>query len=129
MNISLQNVDKVSALLTVNIEKADYQEKVEKVLKTYRQKANIPGFRKGMVPMSLIKKQFGKAVLAEEVDKLMQEKVNEYIHENKVNMLGMPLPNAEKMQPVISILRKTLSLCSISLWLLNSMLKSQIRIQ
>lgn len=96
MNISLQNVDKVSALLTVNIEKADYQEKVEKVLKTYRQKANIPGFRKGMVPMSLIKKQFGKAVLAEEVDKLMQEKVNEYIHENKVNMLGMPLPNAEK---------------------------------
>ena len=100
MNISLQNVDKVSALLTVNIEKADYQEKVEKVLKTYRQKANIPGFRKGMVPMSLIKKQFGKAVLAEEVDKLMQEKVNEYIHENKVNMLGMPLPNAEKMQPV-----------------------------
>ena len=76
------------------------------MLKTYRQKANIPGFRKGMVPMSLIKKQFGKAVLAEEVDKLMQEKVNEYIHENKVNMLGMPLPNAEKMQPVDSILRK-----------------------
>ncbi len=100
MNISLQNVDKVSALLTVNIEKADYQEKVEKVLKTYRQKANIPGFRKGMVPMSLIKKQFGKSVTAEEVDRLMQEKVNEYIRENKVNMLGMPLPNEEKM-PVI----------------------------
>ena len=100
MNISLQNVDKVSALLTVNIEKADYQEKVEKVLKTYRQKANIPGFRKGMVPMSLIKKQFGKSVTAEEVDRLMQEKVNEYIRENKVNMLGMPLPNDEKM-PVI----------------------------
>ena len=100
MNISLQNVDKVSALLTVNIEKADYQEKVEKVLKTYRQKANIPGFRKGMVPMSLIKKQFGKSVTAEEVDRLMQEKVNEYIRENKVNMLGMPLPNEEKMQPI-----------------------------
>lgn len=100
MNISLQNVDKVSALLTLKLEKADYQEKVEKTLKTYRQKANIPGFRKGMVPMSLIKKQFGKAVLAEEVDKLMQEKVNEYIRENKVNMLGMPLPNEEKMQPI-----------------------------
>ena len=100
MNISLQNVDKVSALLTVNIEKADYQEKVEKVLKTYRQKANIPGFRKGMVPMSLIKKQFGKSVTAEEVDRLMQEKVNEYIRENKVNMLGMPLPNEEKMQVI-----------------------------
>ena len=96
----MQNVDKVSALLTVNIEKADYQEKVDKVLKKYRQQANIPGFRKGMVPMSLIKKQFGKAVMAEEVDKLMQEKVNEYIRENKVNMLGMPLPNEEKMQVI-----------------------------
>ncbi|WP_455674167.1 trigger factor [Phocaeicola sp.] len=100
MNISLQNVDKVSALLTVNIEKADYQERVEKVLKAYRQKANVPGFRKGMVPMSLVKKQYGKAVTAEEVDKLMQEKVNEYIRDNKVNMLGTPLPNEEKMQPI-----------------------------
>ena len=100
MNVSMQNVDKVSALLTVNIEKADYQEKVEKVLKKYRQQANIPGFRKGMVPMSLIKKQFGKSVMAEDVDKLMQEKVNEYIRENKVNMLGMPLPNEEKMQVI-----------------------------
>ena len=100
MNVSMQKVDKVSALLTVNIEKADYQEKVEKVLKKYRQQANVPGFRKGMVPMSLIKKQFGKSVMAEEVDKLMQEKVNEYIRENKVNMLGMPLPNEEKMQTI-----------------------------
>ena len=93
MNISLQNVDKVSALLTLKLEKADYQARVEKTLKTYRQKANIPGFRPGMVPMSLIKKQFGKSVLVEEVDKMMQEKVNEYIRDNKVNMLGMPLPN------------------------------------
>ena len=100
MNISLQKVDNVSALLTVNIDKADCQENVEKVLKTYRQKANVPGFRKGMVPMGLIKKQYGKAVLAEEVDKMMQNKVNEYIRENKVNMLGMPLPNEEKMQPI-----------------------------
>ena len=92
MNISLQNVDKVSAVLTVQIEKADYQEKVEKALKTLRQRVNMPGFRKGMVPMSLVKKQFGTSVLVEEVDKLMQEKVNEYIRENKVNMLGTPLP-------------------------------------
>ena len=96
----MQNVDQVSALLTVNIEKADYQERVEKVLKKYRQQVNMPGFRKGMVPMSLIKKQFGKSAMAEEVDKLMQEKVNEYIRENKVNMLGMPLPNEEKMQVI-----------------------------
>lgn len=92
MNISLQNVDKVSAVLTVQIEKADYQEKVEKALKTLRQRVNMPGFRKGMVPMSLVKKQFGTSVLVEEVDKLMQEKVNEYIRDNKVNMLGTPLP-------------------------------------
>lgn len=92
MNISLQNVDKVSALLTVKIEKADYQEKVEKTLKTLRQRANMPGFRKGMVPMGLIKKQYGTSVLVEEIDKLMQEKVSEYIRENKVNMLGAPLP-------------------------------------
>ena len=86
----MQNVDKVSALLTVNIEKADYQEKVEKLLKKYRQQVNMPGFRKGMVPMSLIKMQFGKSAMAEEVDKLMQDAVNNYIRENKVNMLGMP---------------------------------------
>ncbi len=92
MNISLQNVDKVSAKLTVQLEKADYQEKVEKALKTFRQKANMPGFRPGMVPMSIIKKQYGAAVKAEEVNKLLQEKVYEYLKENKVNMLGEPLP-------------------------------------
>ena len=92
MNISLENVDKVSAVLTVKIEKADYQEKVEKALKSLRQKVNMPGFRKGMVPMSLVKKQYGISVLAEEIDKLLQEKVFEYIRENKVNMLGTPLP-------------------------------------
>ena len=92
MNISLQNVSNVSAVLTAQIEKADYQEKVEKSLKTLRQRVNMPGFRKGMVPMGLIKKQYGVSVLLEEVDKLLQEKVGEYIRENKVNMLGTPLP-------------------------------------
>ena len=92
MEISLQNVDKVSAKLTVKLEKADYQEKVEKALKTFRQKANMPGFRPGMVPMGIIKKQYGTAVKAEEVNKLLQEKVYGYLRENKVNMLGEPLP-------------------------------------
>lgn len=92
MNISLQNVDKVSAILTAQIEKADYQDKVEKSLKTLRQRVNMPGFRKGMVPMGLIKKQYGVSVLAEEVDKLLQEKVMGYLRENKVDMLGTPLP-------------------------------------
>lgn len=100
MNISLQNIDKASALLTVNIEKADYEQKVEKTLKDYRKRANIPGFRPGMVPMGMIRKQYGKAVLVDEVDKLMQEEVNKYIRENKVNMLGAPLPNEEKQSVI-----------------------------
>lgn len=100
MNVSLQNIDKVSAQLTVKLEKADYQEKVDKSLKSFRQKAQIPGFRKGMVPMSLVKKMYGKSVIAEEVNKALQEAVYNYINENKVNILGEPLPNAEK-QPNI----------------------------
>ncbi len=92
MNISLQNVNNVSAVLTAQIEKADYQEKVEKALKNIRQKVNMPGFRQGHVPASLVKKQYGVSVLLEEVDKLLQEKVGEFIRENKVNMLGTPLP-------------------------------------
>ncbi|MCE2616630.1 MAG: trigger factor [Phocaeicola sp.] len=100
MNISFEKIDDVDALLTVNIDKADCQEKVDKALKVYRQKANIPGFRRGMVPMSLIKRQFEKSVLAEEIDKLMEEKVNAYIKDNKIQMLGMPLPNKEKSKPV-----------------------------
>lgn len=100
MNVSLQNIDKVSALLTVKLEKADYQERVDKALKHLRQKAQMPGFRPGMVPMGLVKKMYGKSVLAEEVNKLLSETVYKYIQDNKVNILGEPLPNEEK-QPVI----------------------------
>ena len=87
-------------MLTVKLEKADYQEKVDKSLKTFRQKAQIPGFRKGMVPMSLVKKMYGKSVIAEEVNKLLSEKVYDYIKSNNVNMLGEPLPNEEKQQVI-----------------------------
>lgn len=100
MNVSLQNIDKVSAQLTVKLEKADYQERVDKALKHLRQKAQMPGFRPGMVPMGLVKKMYGKSVLAEEVNKLLSETVYKYIQDNKVNILGEPLPNEEK-QPAI----------------------------
>lgn len=100
MNISLQNTDNASALLTVKLDKSDYQERVDKALKKLRQNMNMPGFRKGMVPMGLIKRQFGASVIVEEVNKLLQEKVYEYIRDNKVNVLGEPLPNEEKQQPV-----------------------------
>ncbi|ADV42227.1 trigger factor [Bacteroides helcogenes] len=100
MNVSLQNIDKVSALLTVKLEKADYQEKIDKSLKNFRQKAQVPGFRKGMVPMSLVKKMYGKSVLAEEVNKLLSESVYKYIQDNKVNILGEPLPNEDKQKEI-----------------------------
>ena len=98
MNVSLQNIDKVSALLTVKLEKADYQENVDKTLKGLRKQAQIPGFRKGMVPAGLIKKMYGKSVLAEEVNKLLSEKLYSYIKENDLKILGEPLPNEEQDQ-------------------------------
>ena len=99
MNISLENTGKVSAELIVKVEAADYQAEVEKSLKNFRRNANVPGFRKGMVPMGLIKKQYGAAAKAEEVNKLLQNKMFEYIKENNVNMLGEPL-TSEKQEMV-----------------------------
>ena len=98
MNVSLQNIDKVSALLTVDMVKADYQENVEKQLKKIRKDAQMPGFRKGMVPMGLVKKMYEKSVIADEVNKLLGEAINKYIQENKVQMLGEPLPNENQQQ-------------------------------
>ena len=98
MNIQFECVDKVNGLMTVTIEKADYEEKVQKTLKDYRKKANVPGFRPGMVPMGLIKKQYGTAIKVDEVNRLLGEKLYEYIRENKIQMLGEPLPS-EKQVP------------------------------
>ncbi len=96
MNISFENVDKVSALLTVSIEKSDYEEKVKKALKDYSHKASLPGFRQGKVPTSLLQKRFGTEIKAEEINKILSNEVNKYIRENKVNMLAEPMPNEEK---------------------------------
>lgn len=95
MNISLENLDKVSAVLTIKLEKADYEAKVETALKNFRKKANVPGFRPGQVPMAILKKRFGKDITAEEVNKLLGEKLYEYIRENDLNILGEPLPSLE----------------------------------
>ncbi len=99
MNISFECADKVNGLMTITVEKADYAEKVEKTLKDYRKKAQVPGFRPGMVPMGLIKRQYGTAVKVDEVNRLLSEKLLEYIRENKIQMLGEPLPNEEHQQP------------------------------
>lgn len=96
MNISFENVDKVSALLTMKIEKSDYAEKVEKALKDFRKKANLPGFRPGQVPMGLLKKRFGTEILADEINKILSQELYKYIREQKVNILGEPMANEEK---------------------------------
>ena len=99
MNIQFECADKVNGLMTITIEQADYQEAVDKKLKDYRKKAQVPGFRPGMVPMGLIKKQYGTAVKVDEVNRVLGEKLYEYIRENKIQMLGEPLPNEEKQKP------------------------------
>ena len=92
MNITKEQIDDLNAVVKVAISKEDYQDKVEKILNDYRKQANIPGFRKGQVPMGLIKKQYGKAVLVDEVNKLLQDNLNKYLTEEKLDVLGNPLP-------------------------------------
>ena len=96
MNVKFENVSKVQGLLTVSMEKADYQENVDKALKDAKKKVNMPGFRPGMVPMALVQKMYGKSIKADEINKLLQEKVFGYIKDNKIDMLGEPMPNEEK---------------------------------
>ncbi len=95
MNITRENKDALNAVVKIDIEKTDYADKVEKILTDYKKSANIPGFRKGQVPMGLIKKQYGKAVLVDEVNKLLQESLGKYLNDEKLDVLGNPLPKAQ----------------------------------
>ena len=99
MKITFDCPDKINGVMTMVIEPADYQEKVEKTLKDYRKKAQVPGFRPGQVPMGMIKRQYGTAAKVDEVNRLISEKLYGYIQENKIQMLGEPLPNQEKQKP------------------------------
>ncbi|MDT0647879.1 trigger factor [Zunongwangia sp. F260] len=96
MNITRENIDELNAIVKVDIAKEDYSGKVDKILKDYRKNANIPGFRKGHVPMGMVKKQYGKAVLVDEVNKLLQEGLNNYLKEEKLDVLGNPLPKEQE---------------------------------
>lgn len=95
MNITKQQIDELNAVVKVAITKDDYEDKVNKILNDYRKQANIPGFRKGQVPMGLIKKQYGKSVLVDEVNKLLQDNLNKYLTEEKLDVLGNPLPKQQ----------------------------------
>lgn len=101
MNVSLKNnEDAVSGIVKLEIVKEDYAERVDKSLRSLRQKANMPGFRRGKVPLTLIKKLYGKSVLVEEINKLVSENLTKYIRENDVHILGEPLPNTTEQKPL-----------------------------
>ena len=94
MKISRTDTNPLNSVITIKIERNDFEGKVSKILNDYRKKANIPGFRKGHVPIGMIKKQYETAVTAEEVNKLLQENLEKYLNEQKINILGNPLPVA-----------------------------------
>ena len=96
MNISFEAADKVNGLMTITLETADYQAEVDKMLKDYRKRANVPGFRPGQTPMGLIKRQYGTAVKVDVVNKMLGEKLYEYVRENNIQMLGEPLPSEQQ---------------------------------
>ena len=98
MNISFENPDKINGVLKITIEKDDYQGEVDKTLKNYRKQANIPGFRQGQAPIGMIKRQFGMQVKMDVINKILGEKLNGYIIDNKIAMLGTPLPNEAQVE-------------------------------
>ena len=100
MNITRENIDDLNAVLKVRIDKTDYEEKVETVLKDYRKKATIKGFRPGMVPIGLIKKMYGRAVQIDEINKVVTENIQKYITDEKLEILGDPLPKADEQDRI-----------------------------
>ena len=96
MDITRENTDALNAVVKVDIIADDYQPKVDKILVDYRKKADIPGFRKGHVPMGMIKKQYEKSVMIDEVNKLLQDSLNKYLTEEKIEILGNPIPKSQE---------------------------------
>ena len=96
MKITKEDIDALNSVVKIDITTEDYKDKVDSQLKDYRKKANIPGFRKGHVPMSLVKKQYGKSVMIDEVNKLLQESLNKFLVEEKLDVLGNPLPKMQE---------------------------------
>ncbi|MCR5131896.1 MAG: trigger factor [Prevotella sp.] len=93
MNITFENPDKVNGLMTITVEENDFKENVEKTLKDYRKKANVPGFRPGQVPMGMIKRMYGNAVKMDVINRVVGQEMYKYVQENKIKMLGEPLPH------------------------------------
>lgn len=100
MNITRENINDLNALLKVEIRKDDYAGEVEKVLRDYRKKANVKGFRPGMVPMGLVRKMYGKAVQLEEINKLVSDNIRKYLTDEKLEILGDPLPDLSQNEKI-----------------------------
>jgi trigger factor len=100
MNITKEKVDDLNAVIKVQLKQADYQDKVDTVLKNHRKNANIPGFRKGHVPMGMIKKQVGTNVLVDEINKILSESLHKFITDEDINLLGNPLPKLDEQEKV-----------------------------
>ena len=109
MNIVKTDLDPLNAVVKITVDRTDYESKVNTVLSEYRKNANIPGFRKGHVPMGMIKKQYQQAVTADEVNKLLRENLENFIREEKLDLLGNPLPKAAE-EALIGMLK---------IWILN----------
>ena len=92
MKIDLKKTDKLNSRISILIEKKDYENKVEKIIKDYKSKINLPGFRKGHVPLSLIKKKYEKAIIVEETNKILSESLNKFILDKNLKILGNPIP-------------------------------------
>jgi trigger factor len=100
MDITRETTGDLNAVLTVKIGKPDYEEKVENVLKDYRKKANIKGFRPGMVPIGIIKKLYGNAVKIDEINKIVSENIHKYLTDEKIEVLGDPLPKTDEQEKI-----------------------------
>jgi len=100
MEITKENIDDLNAILRININKADYEDRVENVLKDYRKKANIKGFRPGMVPIGLIRKMYGSAVKVDEINKVISESIHKYLTDEKLEILGDPLPKTDELENI-----------------------------
>ena len=99
MNITKQQVDDLNAVVKIELQPDDYQERVSQVIRQYQKTASVPGFRPGKVPTGIIKKMYGKAVLVDELNKLLSESLGKYIYDNKLEVIGTPLPKkSEKDQ-------------------------------
>ena len=92
MKINLKKTDKLNSSISISIEKKDYENKVDNIIKDYKSKINLPGFRKGHVPLSLIKKKYEKAIIVEETNKILSESLNKYIIDKNLKILGNPIP-------------------------------------